>query len=225
MTRFSCVIFDLDGTISRTNELIFASFNHVLQTYLGTVYTPEEIVAVFGPPEEIAIERLVGKERLAPAMDDFYRYYETHHDAMATIHDGIGELLARLDTAGVRLAIFTGKGRRTTLITLEKFGILRHFDLVVTGSDVMRHKPAGEGIEKALAAFGARPQETLMVGDAVADVRAARETGVAIASVLWDSYGKDDVLAMGVADVFHTVDEFARWIAPRALAQVEGPRA
>jgi HAD superfamily hydrolase (TIGR01509 family) len=216
MKRFSCVIFDLDGTISQTNELIFATFNHVIGKYLGKTFTTQEIVATFGPPEEIAIERLVGSERIAPAMTDFYRFYEEHHDAMATAHAGIPELLRLLKSRGVYISLFTGKGRRTTLITLEKFGILQYFDLVVTGSDVVRHKPSGEGIQKALDASGVAPAAALMVGDAVADIKAARETGVAIASVLWDSYGKGDVLSMGVEDVFHSVGEFTRWLEPRA---------
>lgn len=216
MKRFSCVIFDLDGTISQTNELIYATFNHVVGKYLGKVFTTQEIVATFGPPEEIAIERLVGKEQTRAAMADFYRFYEEHHEEMATAHAGIPELLRTLKDKGVRLALFTGKGRKTTLITLEKFDILQYFDLIVSGSDVENHKPSGDGIRMALKAFGVPPEGALMVGDAVADVKAARETGVAIASVLWDSYGKDDVLRLGVTDVFHSVGEFSEWLEPVA---------
>jgi HAD superfamily hydrolase (TIGR01509 family) len=218
MKRFSCVIFDLDGTISQTNELIYATFNHVVGKYLGKVFTTAQIVATFGPPEEIAIERLVGKEQTKAAMADFYRFYEEHHDEMATAHAGIPELLRFLKDKGVRIALFTGKGRKTAIVTLEKFNILKYFDLIVSGSDVENHKPSGDGIRKALAAFRVAPEETLMVGDAVADVTAARETGVAIASVLWDSYGKADVLQLGVTDVFHSVAEFAAWLEPLAGA-------
>ena len=71
--------------------------------------------------------------------------------------------------------------------------------------------------------FSLAPGEVLMVGDAVADVKAAREAGVAIASVLWDSYGKDDVLGMGVEDLFHDVAEFSSWLAP--LSGSDGARA
>ncbi len=64
MKRISCVIFDIDGTLTQTNDLIFATFNHVAQRYVGKTFSPPEITAMFGPPEEVAIERLVGEDRL-----------------------------------------------------------------------------------------------------------------------------------------------------------------
>ncbi len=222
MKRFSCVIFDLDGTVSQTNELIYATFNHVIGKYLRKVFTQQQIVATFGPPEEIAIERLVGKEQLKAAMSDFYRFYEEHHDEMATIHAGIPELLRSLKGKGVRIGMFTGKGRKSTITTLEKFGVLKYFDKIVTGSDVQNHKPSPDGIRLILDAFKIAPEEALMVGDAVADVTAARESGVAIASVLWDSYGKAEVLRLGVTDTFHDVREFSSWLLPMAGKQGAG---
>ncbi|MEE9187629.1 MAG: HAD hydrolase-like protein, partial [Bacteroidota bacterium] len=49
MEKLSCVIFDLDGTLTQTNQLIFAAFNHVAQQYVSKTYSPEEITAMFGP--------------------------------------------------------------------------------------------------------------------------------------------------------------------------------
>lgn len=224
MKHFSCVIFDLDGTISQTNELIYATFNHVAGKYLKKVLTTGQIIAMFGPPEEVAIERLVGMEQSASALRDFCRFYEENHDAMAAAHAGIPEMLRSLSKKGVFLAVFTGKGRKTTLITLEKFGIRRYFDHIVTGTDVEHHKPSGDGIRLILGKFGLDPSEVLMVGDAVADVQAARETGVEIASVLWDSYGKSEVLKMGVEHVFYDVGAFSAWLLPLAGKQEPGAR-
>jgi len=212
MERLSCIIFDLDGTLTRTNELIYATFNHVAKQYLDAVFTPKEITAMFGPPEEVAIERLVGSERRDRALDDFYAFYAQHHPTMASAYDGIREMLDELRARGIRLAIFTGKGRRTALITLAEIGLKDHFDLVVTGSDVKNHKPSADGIRMVLEQFQLRADEVLMVGDGVADVKAAREAGVAIASVLWDSYGKDQLMEMEVDYRFHNVSEFVAWL-------------
>jgi phosphoglycolate phosphatase-like HAD superfamily hydrolase len=60
--------------------------------------------------------------------------------------------------------------------------------------------------------FSLAPSEVLMVGDAVADFKASRETGVDIASVLWDSYGKDDVLKLSPDFLFHDVQKFFEWL-------------
>ncbi|TAK62140.1 MAG: HAD family hydrolase [Bacteroidetes bacterium] len=220
MKRFSCVIFDLDGTLTQTNELIFASFNHVTKKYLGKEYTPDEITAMFGPPEEIALLRLVGQEYLDAAIEDFFQFYFLNHPRLASAHPGVHEILDYLKQQGTLLAVFTGKGKRSTIITLDALGIAHYFDLLVTGSDVINHKPSSEGIQKALAAFNIPASEALMVGDAVNDVKAARDAGVAMAAVLWDSYGKDAVMKMDVDYMFHSVKEFREWL-PGALSTKE----
>jgi len=212
MNRISCIIFDMDGTLTQTNELIFATFNHVAERYTGRVFSPSEITAMFGPPEEVAIERLVGEDRSPSAMEDFYRFYEEHHPRMADLYDGIREMLHYLRGKGILMAVFTGKGRRTALITLDKIGIREMFDMVVTGSDVVNHKPSAEGIQKVMKAFDLVKEEVLMVGDAVNDVKAAHEAGIPVAAVLWDSYGKDHVLQMDVDYKFQSVGELFQWL-------------
>lgn len=75
----SCLIFDMDGTLTRTNQLIIASFNHVAEKYFGIRLSPEEIIALFGPPEEGGLCRLPGSAH-AP-------------DATADIHAGVPGVL------------------------------------------------------------------------------------------------------------------------------------
>jgi len=212
MTRVSCIIFDLDGTLTQTNELIFATFNHVAEKYIGKVFTPEEITGMFGPPEQVAIERLVGKERIDAALDDFYSFYESRHPQMARMYDGVSNVLKFCRQQGLILAVFTGKGKQSTLISLDMFGIQKYFDIIITGNDVENHKPSGDGIKRVMKQFDLQPEQVLMVGDAVADVKAAQEAGVKIAAVLWDSYGKGQVMQMNVDYLFHSVGEFHRWL-------------
>jgi pyrophosphatase PpaX len=221
MDRISCVIFDLDGTLTQTNDLIFAAFNRIAERFLGKRFTPDEIIGMFGPPEEIAIAKIVEKEQVDDALDEYYRFYAAHHAEMAKLHTGVDRLLDHLKRNGFLLAVFTGKGKRTTLISLEKFGIKQYFDMIVTGSDVKNHKPSADGILKIMNTFQLDPQEVLMVGDAVSDVKAAREAGVHIAAVLWDSYGKKKVLEMNVDYVFHSVDDFEGWIRKLASPGAE----
>ncbi len=207
----SCVIFDLDGTLTRTNELIFASFNHVTAKYLGKILTPREITALFGPPEEDAVVSLLGSEKASGALVELYDYYRTHLEEMASLHPGVDEVLRFLKCRDVRLAIFTGKGKRTTRITLDGLHIARYFDLIVSGSDVVNHKPHPEGIQKVLRTFGIPASQALMVGDALSDVKASRAAGVKMAAALWDSYDRDR-MAQADADVrFHEVGEMFAW--------------
>ena len=209
--RLEGVIFDIDGTLARTNELIFATFNYVAEKYTGRTFAPLEIIGLFGPPEEDAMVKIVGADRLEEALKDMYAYYAEQHPAMAALHPGIGDTLALLRERGVALAVFTGKGRRTAGITLEALGIAKYFPVVMSGSDVVRHKPDPEGIRRILREWSLDPAGVLMVGDAVADVRAARAAGVRCASVLWDSYDPEGVIAAAPDMVFRRVEEMHSW--------------
>jgi pyrophosphatase PpaX len=208
-----CVIFDIDGTLTRTNQLIFASFNHVAEKYLGTRLAPEEIVGLFGPPEEGGLAKLLGQERVPEAMDDLCSYYREHHHAMAAVHAGIPALLRLLKDRHITLAVFTGKGNRTTAITLEALGLLPMFDMIVSGSDVVRHKPDPEGILQVLDRYGYPPGRVLMVGDAVSDVRASRAAGVRVAGVMWDCLYPERLLAEAPDLVFHAVADMHAWFS------------
>jgi pyrophosphatase PpaX len=213
--RLSCMIFDIDGTLARTNQLIFATFNHVAQRHLGRSFAPEEIIALFGPPEEGAVEKIFGPAMVPTVMEEICLYYRAHHNEMAAAHDGIIPLLGLLRSHGIRLAVFTGKGRRTTLITLEELRMMPFFDHVVTGNDVRSFKPNPEGILQVLDTLTVLPNETVMVGDSLSDLVAAREAGVTFAAVLWDAYDHRRVVQAGPDFMFSTVRDFKVWCLSR----------
>ena len=212
MERSRCIIFDMDGTLTATNQLIFDSFNQVAARYLGRTLTPTEVIAYFGPPEEGAVRRMIGTDDITEAMQGYYAYYRSEHQRLAVLYPGIRELLQSLHDRGVTIALFTGKGRRTTDITMEEFGIAHFFAMTVTGDDVESYKPSGDGIRRILARFNLRPEDAVMIGDSTSDILAARECGVTMASVVWDSYGKEEVIAMKPDHLFHDVQRLSQWL-------------
>lgn len=217
--RLACVIFDVDGTLTRTNDLIFASFNHVAEKYLGRRFTPAQIIGLFGPPEEGAVVKVFGPENLDPIMDELLAFYASQHSALASLHAGIEEVLDLLKRHDIRLAVFTGKGRKTTTITLNALHLASYFDLVVSGNDVVHHKPHPEGILRVLERFGISPGEALMVGDSMSDVKAARAAGVPIASVLWDCYDPESIRRENGEWVFERVEDLLGWFRVRLNGQ------
>jgi pyrophosphatase PpaX len=210
--QYRGIIFDMDGTLAQTNDLIFNTFNYISQKYCNTPLTPEQITAMFGPPEDAAIQNMVPDKIYETAMQDFYRYYADNHEERADLYPGMRESLEKLKENGFNLGLFTGKGRVTTEITLKKLDIQEFFSAVVTGHDVILHKPSGEGIKKILKVFNISPSEALMVGDSVADILAATEVGVDVAAVLWDSYGYKKVIQYDTAYRFLSLGDFHAWI-------------
>ena len=207
-----CVIFDLDGTLVRTNELIYASFNHLMERHLGHRMEPAEIVALFGPPEEGAIEKVFGPERTPALMKELLEFYAAQHSTLADVHEGIEEVLRFLKERGTRIALFTGKGRWTTGITLGAFGLDGFFDLIVTGNDVERHKPDPEGLVRAQTLLHSRPSEVLYVGDTVVDAETARRADTAFLAVLSGVTPRDAFGDYPVNGIIETLSELPAWI-------------
>lgn len=203
--KFTGIIFDIDGTLTSTNELIFASFNYITDKYLGKKFTTEEIVGMFGPTEDQILKELCGVN-YQQARTEYYHFYDSNHH-IADLYPGINDLLSNLKKKKIKLSIYTGKGRKAAVITLKKLGIHDFFDLIITGDDVKVHKPSAEGILNFLEKYNLNKNEVLMVGDSPADVKAAKSAGVHIASVLWDSYAKEKVLQLKSDFVFHSVEE------------------
>ncbi len=208
--RFKGIIFDIDGTLTFTNQLIFDSFNHIAEKYLGKIFSEKEIIALFGPTEDVILKELC-KENFESAKHDYYKYYRQNHN-IAQLYEGIRELIWDLKKHGVLLSVFTGKGRTSSLITLEELGLTDFFDMIVTGDDVVNHKPSPEGILKFIRNYNLNPAEVLMIGDAPSDIIAAREAGVEIASAVWDSYSVDKVKLLNPVNIFHTVSELRDYI-------------
>jgi HAD superfamily hydrolase (TIGR01509 family) len=207
-----CYIFDMDGTITRTNLLIFDTFNYIARKYAGRTYTGEELIKMFGPPEEGALLNIVGPEQIDIAMKDYLVFYQQNHKKLADAYEGMEHILKYLKSKGKLVTLFTGKGTSTTSITLRELNFEKYFDYIVTGNDVVNHKPSAEGILKIVDKYSLTKDEAIMIGDSLHDVKAARQAGIKIAAALWDSFSKEKVLQMNPDFIFFTINEFEKWI-------------
>ncbi len=208
--KFKGIIFDIDGTLTFTNQLIFDSFNYIAKKYLGKSFTNEEIISLFGPTEDVIFKQLF-PNHFEEVKNDYYQYYHRNHN-IALLYDGIKDLLLELKQANCILGIYTGKGRTSSLITLNFLGVRELFDLIVTGDDVENHKPSPEGIIKFIKEFNLSSSEVVMIGDAPSDIIAAREANVEIASVIWDSYSAEKVKELNPVNCFSTVTELRAFL-------------
>ena len=207
---FKGIIFDIDGTLTSTNELIFKSFNYIAKKYLNRTFTDEETISLFGPTEDVILKQWCGNDFKA-ARKDYYEFYKSNHN-LASLYPGIKNLLDYLKMKKVLLGIFTGKGRQASLITLEELDIVNYFNLIVTGDDVANHKPSAEGILQFINKVKLMQEEVLMIGDSVGDVKASKEAGIKIASALWDSYSAERVKNLGSDYYFNSVDELKNFL-------------
>ena len=210
MSGYKGIIFDIDGTLTSTNKLIFASFNYVSKKYLDKTYTDAELISLFGPTEDVILKEWCG-DNYENARKDYYNYYSDNH-SMADLYPGIIDVLKFLKEKNILLSIYTGKGKEAATITLKKLNIYNYFDMIITGDDVKEHKPSPEGITVFLDKFNIKRSQALIIGDAPTDIKAARLAGIKCASVIWDSYAKEKVLTLGSDYVFETVSALSEFL-------------
>ena len=119
------------------------------------------------------------------------------------------DLLASLD---IKLSIFTSSNRVTVARDISQIG-LGKFSMIVSEDDVVHKKPSGEGAIKIMDALGAKPEQTIYIGDASIDILAARDAGC-ICSVVLSGMGMQSILELGKPDfIFKDLYDASTFIA------------
>lgn len=187
--KIRAVLYDFDGTLADTTELIMRSYRHTMDTHLGAAPQDDEWLSGFGMTLEAQIARFARSPAEAEAMLDTYRRYQrTHHDTMVAPFPGTLETLEALRRRGIRLAIVTSKHREGALRGMDLCGIVDHFPVVVTPEDVASPKPHPEPVLFALERLGVRAEEAVFVGDSPHDVASGRAAGTRTAGALWGPF-------------------------------------
>ena len=193
---FDPVVFDLDGTVVDTVELIVKSFRYATSTVLGEVLPDELIIAGVGRPLRAQMERL--SEAHAQELYDVYREYNhRRHDELIRGYDGIDEVLGALKAAGRRTGIVTSKSRDTTGMAFRAVGLKDRFDVVVTATDTTEHKPSPVPLLLCLERLEATAEGAIYIGDSPFDIEAGAAAGMTTAAVAWGVFGRDALLAAG----------------------------
>lgn len=182
---FRAILFDLDGTLIDTIDLIVQCFGRVLGDLTGRRWSREEVIALFGPTEPAIIDRFSPPERRAAACEAFFACYDAAHDRLAYPFPGVDRVVREAHGRGIRLGLITNKGRLTTEITIRKCGLDRWLEAVISGDDAPAPKPDPGGILLALERLGVAPAEALYVGDAPSDIVAGQRAGVRTCAATW----------------------------------------
>jgi pyrophosphatase PpaX len=182
--QFKYILFDLDGTLIDTNQMIIDSFKHTYKLHLNRELEEKEILQYFGEPLITTLRRY-SPENAEELYNTFIQYNESIHDTSATLCCNIQEALEKLKEMGCVMAVVTSKRSKMAYRGLELFDILKYFTVVVTVDDTVNHKPHPEPILRALEKLGALPAEALMVGDSVFDIKCAHNAGIQAVKVSW----------------------------------------
>jgi pyrophosphatase PpaX len=185
MRSFPVWLFDFDGTLVDSEELILESFRHATREVLGETPPDDVFRAGIGLTLEQQVSHLAG-DRAGELFDVYVRHNQAVHATLLRSFDGINDMLVRLDASGARIGIVTAKLRDTLELGIDTVGFDRAlFEVTVAKEDTGQHKPHPAPLLLALDALGAAPAEAVYVGDSPFDLRAAHAAGTTSAAALW----------------------------------------
>ncbi len=188
MKIYNTFLFDADGTLLDTVDLIVKCFEYTLSHYKVKIPERSEIVSHIGIPFRNQISIYFGEldESKAEEIWDFYREYQLqHYMDYIKLFPGTIETLTQLKKRGAKIAVVTSRKHNTLDLFLKQLSIFDMFDAIITPDDVSKPKPDAEPTLKALSDLDSLAEESLFIGDAVYDRISAEQAKVDFALVSW----------------------------------------
>lgn len=188
------ILFDLDGTLIDSIELILNSARYAFETLGRTPPSDEEWSAGIGIPLFIMFRHYARDEADCAELIAAYRVYQlANHDRLVRAYDGVVETVKKLHAAGHPIAIVTSKSEALAMRGLTHVGLARYMDTIVGCDASTRHKPDPEPVRIALSRLGCAPEDAIFVGDSVHDVLAGNAAGVRTVAALWGAFKREDL--------------------------------
>lgn len=204
-------LFDLDGTLLDSIELILKSFHHTARVHGRPERSDAHWLAGIGTPLRVQLSEMASSDEELDALLETYREYNLeHHDAMAKPYPGIIEVVRTLHRKEAKLALVTSKLSRGATRGLRLLGLEAEFLVRVCADDVVQGKPHPEPVLKALSALDALPSDAILIGDSDHDIQAGRRAGVETAAVSWGPFAREALEAAGPSHWIESPEELLR---------------
>lgn len=188
------VLFDLDGTLINTVELILSSYRHTVEAH-GYEPVPDEVwMKHLGIPLRVQFRHFTEDVDAIGAMIETYlAHNEDYHDGMVRVYPGVREAVEILHREGVHLGVVTSKMHGGLERGLAAGGYDGLFEVLIGADDVENPKPHPEPVLMALERLGRDPAEAVFVGDSTHDMAAGRAAGVRTAAAMWGPFTRGDL--------------------------------
>ena len=199
--RWDTVLFDMDGTLTDSQEGIVKSVSYALER-LGRELPPRDTLTAFiGPPLHESFSAICGMDEAETerAVCEFRDYFARRGWAENVPYEGMAEFLAALRAAGLRLIVATSKPESFARKILEHFALERYFDLICGSHPEDKSSADKASVVRAALTRAGAPKRAVMVGDRRHDIYGAHANGLEAIGVLY-GYGSREELSTAGAD-------------------------
>lgn len=185
MRKVDTVLFDFDGTVMDTTEVIVNSWQHTFKVIEGRERPLTEIYPTFGEPLPITMEKFFPEHPVEESINIYRSYHYDNFGELIKVFPGMEQLLIDLQNDGYNLALVTSRLLGTTMQGLDAYDLKKYFDTVLTCEDTDKHKPDPAPINITLDRLGKKPDNAIMIGDTMFDILCAKNAGVKSVLVDW----------------------------------------
>ena len=192
------VIFDADGTILDTRELMYEAVKHTLTSHGYEMPRWEEIVDFGGRPANETYAHFAPHHD-SQLLSDKHRDFQLEHLDLLSAYEGIDDLIEPLKKLGLKIGICTNR-RKNVIDLINHLDIHHHFDGVVHADLINNYKPHPEGLFMICKKLGVEPSRSVMVGDTEADIGAGKAAGCAFTVGITHGIRTRDVLTEAGTD-------------------------
>ena len=187
MSKINTVIFDFDGTIADTNQLIIDSWQAVYRAYTGQDGDEKYILSTFGEPLYYSMAKTFPEYDLEETVSIYRNFQKGIFKDTIKVFPGMVNLIKALKEKGYKTGIVTARLRYSTYEGLSIFGIQNCIDEIVTVEDTEKHKPDPEPALICLERLESKAEESIMVGDSLFDIGCAKNAGMKSVMVKWSA--------------------------------------
>jgi pyrophosphatase PpaX len=204
------LLFDLDGTLVDSIELILSSMHHAFDGHAGRIPTTDEWRALIGRPLIDSFREFEPDEGEVSRLLARYREHQLlHHDRLVRPYTGVVDAIRGFAAAGLPMALVTSKADWLAKRALVHIGLDDAIPVIVGCDSCTNHKPHPEPVERALALLRATPERAIFVGDSPHDVASGRAAGVYTVGVTWGAFTRAEMARAGADLVIHDVGALA----------------
>lgn len=204
------VLFDLDGTLTDSEEGIINSLKYVFEKYNFTDYNKEKLKRFLGPPLQETFSEVLGlnKEEVDKAVAVFREYFSETGIYENKLYSDVERLLKILKDNGKTILLATSKAEQYAVRVLEHFGLAKYFTVIGGSSFSGSRSRKGDVIKYTLKEAGiCEPYKAVMIGDRKHDVNGAKEASIPCIGVLYGYGSKEELNGAGVAAVAESINE------------------
>ena len=190
------IIFDFDGTLADTRQLIVETMQQTIQALELTPCTDEQCASMIGLPlKQAFIELIPMSDEMGDRCVDTYRRIFNENNALYVIptFPNVIDTLFRLSAEGYILTIASSRSRKSLLDFVHTMHLEEIFSYILGADDVILSKPHPEPVLRTLEAFDCSPEEALVVGDMKYDIEMGRRAGTRTCGVTYGNGSPQDL--------------------------------